>query len=813
MLKFCFILSVSICVNNGALFAQHVIEELDNNQDTHVSEQWTNRIDWMPSILNASNNSLYSMVLYNGRYFAWNLRGVKTGSTNIDGVNWSSALSNWRLGDLMGGMQKEVHMNRHVMNGDFSENGYTEKESVRYFTTDITTQKRMGSLNIGFSNSFFAHSFQLHFNNALSINKWHNAIGIHFQQLPPGLFPGRFIQSGGLVLATEKKISFNSKLGFSLIWNFSDQGKSASTVNEMFNLSNQQTYNPSWGWYHGQHFFPNTTQSNAPLFTIKYQKNIGEYKVLKMTNALIIGVQSQSSLEWTHAADPRPDYYRYLPSYIKDSALSTALIQWDFQHPENLQIQLDKLEQINKASKDKRSFYIVNQENQNLVMAHGAVFFSNRIFSNLNIQLGANYSLDQIHTNNTIKDLLGGQYYYNYNSWINDDGTELSFQNDITHPNRKIQAGENWGADYLMQSYQFKPWVQIEKEGKFIVSKFAIGFEFSGVNRKANNQNGISKLIDSNSTPIRHFVAWDFKEGLEYKLNGRFSIHSIMFGQLVAPSINLLFINPEIVAATSPYAIHAFNYGVDFGIKYASPTLKISTTVYWKRLVNQTVQKMFYHDGYAAFVYGLVGNMNQLFTGFESSVDLDFLTNLSLSLVSTWQQSYYENEPSYRLLNVNDLQVLTSGLLHLNNIAVSSSPKMVNVLNIHYQPFKSLSLNISLLYAQKRHIDIDYFRRSDAVKNKIDAISWTQLVQEKYLPDNSLVNFSFFKSFQFTKSNKLFNYSVGGSVRNLLNRFIPIIAYEQTRFDYLHFDSNKYAIKYMMDQGTTYNVHFQMTIQ
>ena len=205
--------------------------------------------------------------------------------------------------------------------------------------------------------------------------------------------------------------------------------------------------------------------------------------------------------------------------------------------------------------------------------------------------------------------------------------------------------------------------------------------------------------------------------------------------------------------------------------------------------------------------------MNEIFTGFESSLELNLLQNISVSVVSTLQKSSYENDPQYQILYVNDLHLMESGLLHLKHLISSQSPSIVNALSIHYQPYISVQLNCTLLFEQNRTIAIDLFRRSDFVKNKIDAISWGRLVAENKLPDNSFLNISIFKSFQFNKSMHLNKCRLGLSVNNALNNFLPIVAYEQSRFDYKYFDANKYAPKYLIDQGVAYALHFLITIQ
>jgi hypothetical protein len=771
-------------------------EEFNEQQVNHTIIDWRQMDDLSPSVLNAMPNVLHSMVQYNGRYIGWNLRGNKESATIIDGINWESPLKNWRLNDLYSGLQTEIHVSQSLISNAFNENGYLQKENARFLNTDIRQNKKLLTFGTGFSNAIFSNRIQFHYNTEFKENKWQYAIGAAFQKTPEGLFSNGYHSAVGAVFVLQKRLTNNRRLSFSFIWNWADQGKSASSVNEMFLLSQNRNYNPSWGWYHHQLYFPSTKQTNAPILNIQYQKKWSEYKTLTISNALIAGSQSQSGLEWTKSADPRPDYYKYLPSYIKDSSMRLTLTQWDIQHPENLQIQFDKLEQINKGTADKRAFYIVSQQNETLLMFHGTFVFSNRIYNTFGYQMGGYYSVDQIHYFNTIKDLLGGDYYFNFNSWINDDGIELSFQNDIEHPNRKVKQGGQWGADYAMHALQFKPWIQFEKEWKVVTTRLALGYDVEAMNRVGFNENGLFKGNSKGATNFILTPSWDFKEGISYRVNGRISMNSILFGKWVTPSYDQMLINPEVTSSASPFMQTTLHYGVDLGFQYHAPFMKIITSIYWKRIANQSLQKMFYHDGYASFVYGMVGNINELYTGIEASLELNLSPNITLSLASNFQKSNYETDPPYQLLFVNDLHLLEFGLLHLKQIVSSNSPGYVQALSVKYQPLSTLHLNITLLVAQHRPISIDVFRRSDLVQHKIDAISWGLISATHYLPGNSFLNASIFKSFQFKKALRSNTCRLGLSVNNILNHFLPLIAYEQTRFDYRQFDINKYAPKY-----------------
>lgn len=779
----------------------------EQNMQTMDERQWT------PTLLNASSNVLYNTVMYNGRIFSWSIRGDNNSTTFLNGVNLSSPLSHLRGNDLYTGLQNSFHKEDLVLHGAFSENGYVAKPTVNYFSNEVIVGGKKYSVSTGISNSIYSNNITLNYQNGAGLNGIRQSYGLTFQQSEPSSVPIGYKKSFGFAYSIHKDFLYDRYLGFSILWNIGDQGKAATSVKETYVLTGQRTYSPNWGWYHQQFYYPSTKQTNAPVFLLNYRKRWSASSFLKIANAFIVGRQSESSIEWTKTADPRPDYYRYLPSYYADSNIRSSLTDWYTQHPELLQIQFDKLEKTNKASKDGRSYYIINQQNKDLILLHGSLLFSHYFKSNIQVQLGGQYLVDQIHYSNILKDLLGGTYYYNFNGWINDDGSVSSFQNDILHPDRKIKQGDQWGPDYAMRAIQFSPWIQLSHEGPRLETNFALGYGIQGLQRIGYNANGLYPSNSKERSVFSVSPSWDIKTQLLYKLNGRLYLRSILYGNWVSHDAEATYIDTDIHSITTPYLITRLEDGADLSLFYRAPAIKFSLSAYYKNSINENERKMFYQDAYASFVYGLVGKINKSFSGAEATLETSVVSNVQISIVSTIQRNIYLTNPNYRLISVNDLHLVESGILQIKLMPADNSPSFTSALNLFYQPSSSTRLGFTFVYAQERPIAIDLFRRSDAVKNKLDAYSWSLLSAPIFLADQGILNAFLSKSFQLKTKFHQARCNTSLSIRNMLNALVPVLAYEQSRFDYIHFNSNKYALKYLYDQGTSFSLRIQLQIQ
>jgi hypothetical protein len=776
-----------------------------------------NNAEWISTLLNAGNNGLHSLATYNGRIFSWNLRGENATIKIIDGINWHSNVGNWSGEHLFAGMNYIFKTNEIVTDYAHSSNGYFAHPNITFVSSENITEKKsiaaFGSFSINNSSNLNSIALRLQFGPRP--NNVYTGLAIKIEQAPVGVLPNGYKESFILSFNIDKKWKRNNKIGMVILWNFSSQGTVTTTTNEMFSLSKQRLYNPNWGWYHQQIYFPNTRQVNVPVITLKYQKIWNNQQALNFSQGIILGKEARSNLTWTNAADPRPDYYKYLPSYLADTTLRGQLTDWYQQHPYALQIQFDQLDRINKSSKDNRSFYIVNQENTDLFLFHGSVLFSHLNQRKFDIQGGVQYALDQFHFYNTIKDLLGGAYFYNYNGWMNDDTLAIGFQNDINQPNKKIKQGERWGADYIMKSIQLNPWLQIQKQGPIFESSIAFGYGIDGMQRSGFNQNGLF-ANSKGSSGFHYYPNTDIKAQVLYKINGRMYVRSIFFAKWIAPQYQSIFLDPDIHSFPSTYQFQEKKFGIDISFFYRAPNFKSSLSLYQKYSLNETIHKMFYHDAYSLFVYGEIGNINSIQNGAEFALETSLFQNIKMNYAATFSNSFYIENPTYQYLDVNNLQIKEAGLLELKNTRSSNGPRLVNAINFNYQPIYDCSIGITAVYAQERPLSLNLFRRSTWVKNRLDPITWNQIQEIKMLDDQLVCNAFISKFFQWRsnkKHDKIQKGSLSLSVRNIFNEFIPILAFEQTRFDYIHFKSEKFPPKYLMDGGVSYSLRIQLQLQ
>jgi hypothetical protein len=114
------------------------------------------------------------------------------------------------------------------------------------------------------------------------------------------------------------------------------------------------------------------------------------------------------------------------------------------------------LEKINQSNATQQSFYIINAKVAKVQLLRLSMRLQYQFPLEWSGQIGLHAAKDVIRNYNFIENLLGGNYFLNYNGWVDDNGSKSNFQNEIRRPDQKISAGQIWGGDYALQNTQLQ---------------------------------------------------------------------------------------------------------------------------------------------------------------------------------------------------------------------------------------------------------------------------------------------------------------------------------------------------------------------
>ena len=125
----------------------------------------------------------------------------------------------------------------------------------------------------------------------------------------------------GYFLAAEK-IWDNSRLKLITFGAPTERGQNAAVTQEVYDLTGSINYNPYWGYQNGQVRNSRIVKSYDPTVIAAYEIKFDENQALKVAAGYHYSWYSNSALNFYNAPDPRPDYYRNLPSFMWDGQIA-----------------------------------------------------------------------------------------------------------------------------------------------------------------------------------------------------------------------------------------------------------------------------------------------------------------------------------------------------------------------------------------------------------------------------------------------------------------------------------------------------------
>lgn len=99
------------------------------------------------------------------------------------------------------------------------------------------------------------------------------------------------------------------------------RGQSGAVTQEVYDLTGTNNYNPYWGYQDGHIRNSRIVKAFDPTVIAAFDLNINEFNKMKFAAGGHYSFYSNSAINFYNAPDPRPDYYRNLPSFLWDGQI------------------------------------------------------------------------------------------------------------------------------------------------------------------------------------------------------------------------------------------------------------------------------------------------------------------------------------------------------------------------------------------------------------------------------------------------------------------------------------------------------------
>ena len=798
------------------------------------------------TIQGATDNIYYQATNYDFSVMRFRYRGYDSNwnAGYINGFNFNDGMRGRFNFSGLGGMTSSAFRNRSVDVGlDASNYGFGNIGGSSNFTTYASEYAPGFRGNFSYTNSNYMLRLMMQYSTGLNKHGWAFSASIIGRYAPEGVIKGTFYNSLGYSLSLQKV--FNDKHSINLTtWGAPTQrATNTAATQEAYDLAGTNLYNPSWGYLDGKKKSSKIVESFDPAALVNWIWKPRMGTTVNTGVGFRHSAYSSSALNWYQSADPRPDYYRYLPSYYNpanpwsgnyledgendplwdtyeanyqyyrhlwQSDESMRQIDWDAIYRTNL---------LNRTNYDRnpelvgQSSYILENRHSNFSSWMFNSYIDHRINDFMTLQGGVSFNYTDGHYFKTVRNLLGGEFWRDIDNFSERDfpGNPEILQNNLNDPNRRVREGDKFGYDYHIRTITAKAWLQNQISTRHWNVNYGLEVSYTNFMRHGEMRNGRAPENSYGPGKRHTFDNAAFKAGATYKINGRNYIVAHASYGTRAPMPDQAYVSPR-VKDTAIQGLKSERFlSADLAYVWNYNRFRGSVGGFITEMWNGIKRTGFYDYQLNTFMNYSMSGMHTQYRGIELGMSYKILPSLTASAAATIASYKYKNDPLGVRSYENGSQEDVTRRVYLKNYHIGGTPQQAYNVSLNYAAPKNWFFELSANWMGDAYVDLAPSRHEampdlytvvtpapgqsyeEAIKEKISEIT----TQEK-LKDAFVLNLSIGKLI-YTKWGSL-NFNL--SVNNLLNnRNIQTGGYQEGKFDYTTYDVSKFPNKYYYAQG------------
>ena len=799
-----------------------ILDQEDETKDQNISGLLHSSED----IFTSTAGYTFGSMSFRPRGYDADNRAVTINGTNVnDPENGRVTFNDWGgLNDAM--RNKQIYNYNEPTPYTFSNIG-----GLTNIDTRASNYRKQIKLSYSLTNRTYRNRIMLTYATGLMKSGWAFTLSASRRWSEEGYVPGTFYDAWGYFLAAEKHFGTKHTLGLTIFGAPTKRGTQSATVQEAYDLTGSNYYNPNWGYQSGKVRNARVRQNNEPEFILHHIWNFNDKTKLMTSVNYAFGTTSWSSLNWYKATDPRPDYYRYLPSYRPNytdplDPYTQDLITQNWQNDVNVrQINWDKLIQANNLGKAEgiQANYIVEKNVTKTSQLAFNTTINKEMNSNVTVTGGLNFKLYNGEHYKILDDLLGGSYWVNIDQFNQQDfpGDTASWQLDLNNPNKVINQGDKFGYNYVAHMNNINLWGQ----GAFTYNKvdFFVAASLTGTSfwRTGNYRNGRHPENSFGDSKKYSFLNYGIKAGATYKVTGRHYFQATGFYETKPPYFTNTFVSPRTRNTVVPDLKSETAFGGDASYIMRYPWLSIRLTYYITRFIDGATVVSYYQDqmvkgtglGTDAGVYvnNIMTGIDRTQQGVEFGAEVKATKSLKFFAVAAIGKYIYTSRPRTTISYDNGSLPDTTFTTYIKNFYIPSTPQTAYSGGLKYN-YKFWFLDINANYYDNNWLSFTAERRTPAAISGLgpgDPLI-AEITQETKLKSGFTLDASLGKSIRI-KYKYFININL--SVTNILNNTgIQNWGYEQNRFDFINKNTDLFPAKYLYYYGRTFflNISFRM---
>lgn len=819
--------------DNSQLNSDTFIFDEDQINDDESAQQSVGTIQ------GATDDLFYQAASYQYSTVRYRMRGLASNWQQgyINGVAYNDAMRGQFNYSGLGGMTSSAFRNKSTEIGlSSAAYGFGGIGGSQNFTTYASQYAPGFRGNVSYTNSNYMLRAMLQYSTGLNAHGWAFSASVIGRYAPQGVIAGTWYNSFGYSLSLQKV--FNDRHSLNLTTWGAPTGRAGNNAatQEAYDLAGSNLYNPDWGYLNGKKISDRVYKTFDPSVMLNWIWKPRMGTTLNTALAFRHNAYARSSFDWYQASDPRPNYYRNLPSYFLPTATYDAADPYSYESQLYLaqkeqydymvdlwrnnesarQIDWNSIYQTNLLNRQYfdrdpslvgQSSYILKDEHQNQAVWMLNSYLNHRLSDILTLQGGVNVNYTDAHYFQTVKDLLGGEFWRDVDNFSERDfaGDPDKLQNDIRYPNRRVKEGDIYGYNYNIHAITARAWLQNEWNTTHWNVNYAAEISNTNFHRDGKMQNGRFPDSSLGKGADHNFLNAAVKAGATYKINGRNYIAAHAGYGSRAPLISNSYVNARIKDEAVVGLKSEKFLSADLSYTWNYSRFRGSVTGFWTELWDGMQQRFFYdYDLASMMTYSLSGIQTE-YKGVEVGLQYKIISGLSLTATGAFTRYNYKNNPTGVRSAQNGAMEDVTRTTYLKNYHIGGTPQQAYGLALNWAAPKQWFFEINANYFCDGYVDLAPTRHEEmpglwkfcTSVEEYEARLKAYTTQDK-LKDAFVMNLSIGKMIYTRWGGLNFNLSVN----NLLNnRNIQTGGFQESKLDYTNYDLNKFPNRYYYAQG------------
>ena len=663
-----------------------------------------------PSILFDSNDPFTDIASFGFSNVRFKNRGYTNESQDVylSGVRMNDAITGYSPYSLWSGLNEAMRSKESTIGNEVSDygfGGYNGVTNLHAMPSSVRPGWRFSALT---NSATYRLRLMATYASGELDNGWSYAVNVSARLGGNDWVKGVYYRNFAYYAGVEKKFGDMHRIGLVTFAAPGQRGAQNASTQEVYDLIGDNMYNSNWGYQNGKVRNARVRKTFEPVTILKYTATPSDDLEASATLLWRSGKNGYTAMDWYDAADPRPDYYRNLPSYYwmadedydrqNFEKYAWAKDAWENDYPEYTHLNWDRLYNVNWNNYDenglRRSKYAVEERrvDQNDININASVkWAASKAFT---LTGGITYRWNRTEYYKKMDDLLGGDYYINIDQFAERDfaSSPAMVQNDLDYylANGEAQAlaqGDKYGYDYYAHVRNADIWANGSLDLGGFKANLALKAGYSKFWREGLVRKGLFAGLDDNGnefivdgknltsyemvngvkTPITSkgksavsdFLTYSAKLGLQYHFEGGHRVYANAGYYNDAPTFAQSFISPRTRNSLVPNLETVKTTSADINYQYSNNGYNVRVTGFWTTINDQTDMMSFYDDSQNSFTNFAMSGIDQRHMGIELGFKIPIIVQgLSLEGALSWGEYIYTSTPRMTQTVDNSAEVI-----------------------------------------------------------------------------------------------------------------------------------------------------------